>query len=97
LNARFEVLTVVKLPMVVFSNVKQCGRYVGTSISEEHNASIFKAEIYICLWERACILHCSYENFVAIQKSHGETTQKTTTDNRNLSTNFGKIPEYQIS
>jgi hypothetical protein len=41
----FQVLTVVKMSMTVFWVVMLCGLVVGTNVSDEHTASIFKAEV----------------------------------------------------
>jgi hypothetical protein len=41
---RFEVLTAVKMSMAVFWTVMLFGLPVGTSVLEEHTASIFSTE-----------------------------------------------------
>jgi hypothetical protein len=41
----FKVLTAVKISLVVFSVVTLCGIVVVSNVSEDHSASIFKAEV----------------------------------------------------
>jgi hypothetical protein len=46
---RIKVFTVVKMLMLAFWIVMPCGIAEDTSVSEEHTASICKAEVGICL------------------------------------------------
>jgi hypothetical protein len=44
---RFEVITAVKMSILVFWVVTPCRLYEDTNVSEKHNVSIFRAKINV--------------------------------------------------